>query len=262
MSLSPFDRRQLRLRSLGTDTDFIAVHSAEHLQQLLLCLRGEFKRVLLIGKAPERLIAAVQKLGQIEQITYLGFAEKACALAEMPITALHADEECLPFADGVFDLIVSNMTLHWVNDIPGVLQQAKRVLRPGGLYLASFYGGSTLKELRQAFLIADSEGPLGVAPRLCEFMELTTAAQLMQQSGFKDPVADRSLLEVAYDQVNDLLVDLKNMQETSIMKERPKGLTSWRAFERVKAAYEANASTEHSGILATVELFNLTGWKT
>ena len=129
------------------------------------------------------------------------------------------------------------------------------------MYLSTFYGGNTLCELRQAFLIADSEGPTGVAPRLGEFMELPTAANLMHKIGFKDPVVDRALLEVTYDQVEDLLQDLKQMQETNIVKERSKGLTSKRSLDRMQSIYKANNRTCHGRLRATFELFYMTGLK-
>ncbi|MEN8237514.1 MAG: methyltransferase domain-containing protein [Pseudomonadota bacterium] len=268
MTLRPFDRQQLCLRAyrsfVRSSDNFIAEHSAKRLQQRLMGFKREFKHILVTGKVPEQLICGVQELGsKVKKIAYLCFEGERSAFEKRDnITTFYGDEEYLPFPEETFDLILSNMTMHWINDVPGALQQAKRVLRPGGLYIASFYGGSTLKELRRAFLIADSQGPIGVTPRLCEFMDLTTAAQLMQRSGFTDPVVDRSLLEIAYNKVDDLMEDLKNMQETNIMKERPKGLTSRRTFERVKNVYETNELTEQSGILATVELFSLTGWKT
>ncbi|MEJ0060980.1 MAG: methyltransferase domain-containing protein [Terricaulis sp.] len=50
----------------------------------------------------------------------------------------------LPFAENVFDLIVSPLLLHWTNDLPGALIQIRRALKPDGLMLASVFGGETL----------------------------------------------------------------------------------------------------------------------
>lgn len=100
------------------------------------------------------------------------------------------DEEHLPFPPESFDLVVryvccaardirrrhaiptyidttppytyhppihSNLSLHWVNDLPGAMQQACRALKPDGVFLASMLGGNTLKELRVALQLAEQE---------------------------------------------------------------------------------------------------------
>ena len=74
----------------------------------------------------------------------LSFARRAAG------PAVVADEEALPFAPQSFDLVLSAMTLHWVNDLPGALIQISRCLRPDGLFLAAMLGGGTLWQLRQA----------------------------------------------------------------------------------------------------------------
>jgi SAM-dependent methyltransferase len=58
------------------------------------------------------------------------------------------DEEILPFEDNYFDLIISNMSLHWINDLPGLFVQAKNKLKPDGFLLASMFGEDTLYQLR------------------------------------------------------------------------------------------------------------------
>ncbi len=262
-ALLPFDRHQINVRASRFQvpaSDFIAELSARQLCQRLLGIKGNLERVLIIGKAHEPLITFLQQLGdRVKHIVCVRVNNRS-EVRFTNVTFVHADEENLPLAEGSFDLIVSNMTLHWINDIPGVLQQVKRLLRPAGLYLASCFGGSTLKELRQALLHADSRGPLGVTPRICEFMELNTAARLMQQMGFKDPVVDRFLLEARYACVEDLLQDLRNMQETNIMEQRSRGLTSMHVFRRMRQAYLANSGLDGGQIPATFELFSLTGW--
>src|SRR5262249_42776801 len=75
-----------------------------------------------------------------------------------------ADEEALPFRDASLDLVVSGLALHFANDLPGVLAQIRRALKPDGLLLAALFGGDTLTELRQAFAEAESEIEGGVSP--------------------------------------------------------------------------------------------------
>lgn len=58
------------------------------------------------------------------------------------------DEEHLPFEANSFDMVISNLVLHWVNDLPGVLRQIRSVLKPDGLFLASMFGNETLWQLK------------------------------------------------------------------------------------------------------------------
>ena len=65
------------------------------------------------------------------------------------------DPEFLPFAEGRFDLVYSNLDLHWANDLPGCLLQITRSLKPDGLFLAAILGGNTLTELRDVLIAAE-----------------------------------------------------------------------------------------------------------
>ncbi|XP_010589829.2 arginine-hydroxylase NDUFAF5, mitochondrial isoform X4 [Loxodonta africana] len=42
---------------------------------------------------------------------------------EIPTLSVLADEEFLPFRENTFDLVVSSLSLHWVNDLPRALEQ-------------------------------------------------------------------------------------------------------------------------------------------
>ena len=83
-----------------------------------------------------------------------------------------ADEEALPFADGSLDLVVSALSLQFVNDLPGTLIQIRRALKADGLLLAALIGGDSLIELREAFAAAESEIEGGVSPRVAPFADV------------------------------------------------------------------------------------------
>lgn len=71
--------------------------------------------------------------------------------------AFVADEEYLPFKPQSFDLIMSNLAMHWINDIPSVLSQVIKILKPDGAFVACMLGGPTLRELRHCFYLAEME---------------------------------------------------------------------------------------------------------
>ena len=148
----------------------------------------------------------------------LGFARQAAG------PALVADEEALPFAPGCFDLVVSAMDLHWVNDLPGTLIQIGRILKPDGLFLAAMLGGGTLWQLRQALAAAESEIEGGLSARVSPFADLRDAAGLLQRAGFAMPVADGETIDVEYENALALMRDLRAMGESNAIVERRRGL--------------------------------------
>lgn len=170
------------------------------------------------------------------------------------------DPEHLPFALGSFDLIVSPLALHWINDLPGVLIQLRLALKPDGLLLASLFGGETLHELRLSLIEAESELTGGAGPRVSPFADLQDIAGLLQRAGFALPAADRDVVTVRYGEPMKLLADLCAMGETSALRERnPRGL-SRRILARAFEIYRQRYSDEDNRVRATFEVLTATGW--
>lgn len=170
------------------------------------------------------------------------------------------DPEHPPFGAASFDLVVSPLLLHWVNDLPGTLIQLRRALRPDGLLLASLFGGATLHELRLSLLQAESELAGGAGPRVAPFADLQDAAHVLQRAGFALPAADRDTVTVRYSDPLRLLADLRAMGETAALSARnPRGL-SRRILARAQAIYRELFSDEGGRVRATFEIITLTGW--
>ena len=170
------------------------------------------------------------------------------------------DPEHLPFAPGSFDLIVSPLALHWINDLPGVLIQLRLALKPDGLLLASLFGGETLHELRLSLIEAEFELTGGAGPRVSPFADLQDIAGLLQRAGFALPAADRDVVTVRYGEPMKLLADLRAMGETSALRERnPRGL-SRRILARAFEIYRERYSDEDNRVRATFEILTATGW--
>ncbi|HVY18300.1 MAG TPA: methyltransferase domain-containing protein [Rhodopila sp.] len=168
-----------------------------------------------------------------------------------------ADEEFLPFAPDSFDLIVANLSLHWVNDLPGALLQLRRSLRPGGLFLANIPALGTLAELRQALTEAEAELTGGASPRVSPFPELRDCAHLLQRAGFELPVADMEEIRLLYADALALVADLRAAGETSALRERsrtpPPRLLMPLALARLPVT--------DGRIGLTLRLAMMTGWK-
>ena len=124
------------------------------------------------------------------------------------MSTLDAPDETLPLEPGSLDLVLSLLTLHEANDVPGALIQMKRALKPDGLMLAMMPGGETLKELRFALTQAETEIYGGASPRVLPFADVRAAGALLQRTGFALPVTDVETLTVRYDNLFALMRDL------------------------------------------------------
>ena len=131
------------------------------------------------------------------------------------------DEEALPFADASLDLVVSALSLQFVNDLPGTLIQIRRALKPDGLFLAALIGGDSLNELREAFAQAESEIEGGASPRVAPFADLRELGALLQRAGFALPVVDSDKLTVRYQSAFALMHDLRRMGATNMLQRAP-----------------------------------------
>jgi SAM-dependent methyltransferase len=170
--------------------------------------------------------------------------------------AVAADEEFLPFAPGSFDLVVANLSLHAVNDLPGALIQLRLALKPGGLFLASLPVLDSLSTLRAALTEAEAELCGGAAPRVAPFPDLRDCAALLQRAGFQLPVADADDIELRYATPFNLLRDLQSAGESNAILARSK-----RTPPRALFPFALSRLTEADGTVAVkLRVAMLTGW--
>ena len=172
-----------------------------------------------------------------------------------------ADEEAFPFAPESFDLIVSNMRLHWVNDLPRVLAHLREALRPEGLFLAALLGGATLQELRTCLMDAELAVTGGVSPRVSPTLDLGTASALLQQAGFQLPVADQETITLVYPDMFALMRDVRSMGEANAHTQRLKHFTRRAVFTEAARLYQDRFPAEGGGIRARFDLVFLHGWR-
>lgn len=173
---------------------------------------------------------------------------------------VQADEDLLPLAPASADLVLSNLALQWVNDLPGALAQIRAVLKPGGLFIATLFGGETLAALRHALLVAESEISGGASPRVSPVVDLPDAAALMQRAKFAAPVVDGDLLSVSYPHLFKLMADLRGMGETDAQLLRRRNFTRRSLFVRAAEIYADIAPASAGRIEARFQMITLTGW--
>jgi SAM-dependent methyltransferase len=158
------------------------------------------------------------------------------------------------------DLVVSALALQFVNDLPGVLAQIRRALRPDGLLLAATIGGDTLTELRQSFAAAEAELEGGVSPRVAPFADLRDIGALLQRAGLALPVTDVDRVVVRYDSAFALMQDLRRMGATNVLVERRRTPTRRATMLRMAQIYAERFADPDGRIRATFDVIWLSGW--
>ncbi|HZO45447.1 MAG TPA: methyltransferase domain-containing protein [Xanthobacteraceae bacterium] len=263
MSSNPiiFDRQLLRARRQRAQrrgaSDFLVERVADEMAERLSVVLRQFDLAVDLGTAGgavRRALAASGKVGAVVTANSLATPAPASTLAVV------ADEEALPFRDGALDLVVSALSLQFANDLPGVLVQIRRALRPDGLLLAALLGGDTLTELRQAFAEAEAQVEDGISPRVAPFADLRELGALLQRAGFALPVTDVDRVSVRYASPLALMHDLRRMGATNVLTERRRRPLRRATLMRMLEIYGARFADPDGRVRATFEIVWLSGW--
>jgi len=237
-------------------------------------LRARQRRALMQGPVTFLLDRTAEEIGDRLQVVTRKFADVADVwspgeLLRRPVAdrfasitrlTLDSDSETLPLEPESVDLAVSALAFQFVNDLPGVLAQIRRALRPDGLLLAAMLGGDTLTELRQSFAAAEAELEAGMSPRVAPFADLRDVGSLLQRAGFALPVTDVDRVVVRYDSAFALMHDLRRMGATNIMVERRRTPTRRATLLRMAQIYGERFADSDGRIRVTFDVIWLSGW--
>jgi SAM-dependent methyltransferase len=237
---------------------FLVTEVAERLADRLSDVTRDFAAALDLGCHSGELAATLKGRGGIRRLVQADLSEAMVRRASGP--RLVCDEELLPFAPASFDLILSVLSLHWVNDLPGTLAQIARCLKPDGLFLAALLGGETLTELRQAFIAAELEEEGGASPRVSPFVELRDAGGLLQRAGLALPVVDSDTITVTYGDALELMAELRGMGESNAVVDRRHALTRRATLFRAAELYRELYADGDGRLPATFQVLTLTAW--
>ncbi|MBO0904298.1 class I SAM-dependent methyltransferase [Jiella sonneratiae] len=260
----PFDRALLdrqRRRWLGGNPkpgiDFLVAAAADELSDRLAVVDRRFTVAADLGGHFGQMAERLRAGGRCD--TVLRLERLAFLLGGDPLAAV-GDEELLPLAPQSVDLVTSCLSMQFVNDLPGMLAQLRRALRPDGLFLAAFLGGETLGELRASLLNAEAETSGGVSPRVMPFTAVREAGALLQRAGFALPVADVERLTVRYDDLFALCADLRAMGAANVLAERSRRPATRRLFLRAAEIYAERFCDPDGRIRASFDVVYLSGW--
>ena len=263
-----FDRhllsRRLDRAAAGfAQAQFLRERAIEDLLQTLGAINRRFDVALEIGARDgglARTLATSPDAGKIGLLIEADLSRKFLDQATGP-APLIMDEEQLPFGDDSLDLVVSPLSLHAVNDLPGVLVQIRRALKPDGLFIASMFGGETLKELRGCLMEAELEVRGGYGPRIAPFAEAPDLIELLRRTGFAMPVVDSDRVDVSYEHPLKLVADLRAMGESNVLADRPRKGLNRAILQRMSELYFERFADAEGRMTATFEIITLSGWK-
>ncbi|RYP91684.1 hypothetical protein DL770_002209 [Monosporascus sp. CRB-9-2] len=172
-----------------------------------------------------------------------------------------SDEETLPYGADTFDLVLSSLSLHWINDLPGLLAQINNVLKPDCAFVGAMFGGDTLFELRTSLQLAEQERRGGISPHVSPLADVRDVGGLLQRAGFKMLTVDVDDIIVDYPDMFALMQDLQAMGESSAVLGREMGGIRRDVLLAGDAIYKELHGNEDGSIPATFRMIYMIGWK-
>jgi len=236
-------RRQLRATALGAET-FLFDRVVEDMNDRLAAVKRQFEAAADIWTPGEGLQTDLR--------------QRLPSLARLAPPDSGVEE--LRLSRGSLDLALSALAFQFVNDLPGVLAQIRRALKPDGLLLAAMIGGDTLTELRQSFAAAEAECEGGVSPRVAPFADLRDIGGLLQRAGLALPVTDVDRVVVRYDNAFALMQDLRRMGATNILIERRRTPSRRATLLKMAQIYAERFADPDGRIRATFDIVWLSAW--
>jgi SAM-dependent methyltransferase len=250
---SLYAKRRAKAEWSGAQS-FLVEDAAESLFERVSAVNRIFVRALDLGSRRQS-FARLEPLAK-SWVRGPFFAPGAGSTTDIVV----ADEEYLPFSTSTFDLVVSVLSLHATNDLPGTLLQIRKLLAPDGLFVGVLLGGTTLHELRRAFAAGETETLGGISPRVAPFADVRDLGELLQRAGFLLPVADLERVTVHYEQFFTLANDLRALGETNALVERSRKPLRRDTLSSMLAQYAGCDADDNGKLRATFDTIYITGW--
>ncbi|GAA5827968.1 hypothetical protein JCM11251_005671 [Rhodosporidiobolus azoricus] len=247
-------------------TDYVKDETAGVMVDRLLDIKRRYPLVLDYGSGPGFLAKHLdeeitQKVVMVDSSRGMLYRDEGLE-TEVPVERVHLDEESLAshFDENSHDCIMSCLSMHWINDLPGALVQIKRTLRPDGVFIGSMFGGDTLFELRTALQLAELEREGGISPRISPMTDSQSLTSLLNRAGFSLSTVDVDEMQIAYPSIYELIDDLKWMGEGNAVVNRRKRL-DWETLAAAGEIYKELHGLEDGTIPATFQIMHMIGWK-
>lgn len=252
----PVQRKKRALGLAVAGADFLMKRAAEDLSERLSAVERTFAATAAVHCLTPDAASVLRASPRIGNVTRVEADAALLGHDEGSVT----EGDALGLEPESLDLVVSLLTLHEANDLPGQLIQMRRALRPDGLLLACLAGAGTLAELRECLLAAETELTGGASPRVYPFADVRDVGALLQRAGFALPVADVEAVTVRYQDMFALLRDLRAMGATNALLGRLRKPTRRAVFLRAAELYSEGFSDPDGRVRATFSIIWMSGW--
>lgn len=249
--------RALAAQRATPDAGFLLDIVATELAERVAVVERQFDLAVELHGADGSTALACLETGRINTLSRV---ETSDAFARPGEKIIHAPIEHLPLEEQSANLLLSPLVLHLANDMPGLLIQMRRALKPDGLLLAALPGAGTLAELRDVLLATEVELSGGASPRVMPFADVRDMGSLLQRAGFALPVVDMEDYTVRYDSIFPLMRDLKAMGMANPLQARSRKPLTRAFFMRAAELYAERYSDPDGRIRATFSIIYMSGW--
>ncbi|CAI5730811.1 unnamed protein product [Peronospora destructor] len=261
-------RNNIALLENSNEYDYLKDEVARRLVDRLEDIEREFPLALDLGCGSGHLyknLSVNHGLGGIKKLVQCDSAEKLLlrdnleTSTSLKTTRLVADEEFLPFPSRHFDLVMSSLSLHWVNDLESTFHQVLDTMKPDGAFIGAVMGGDSLQELRSAFILGDQERQGGISPHISPFMNVAIAGNLLSATGFNLCTVDTDFIQVDYPNAFVLMEHLRGMGENHAITLR--GAPATRdSLLAAASIYQSMFGQSDGTVPATFQVIYLIGW--
>lgn len=244
-----FDRQLLLKRKTNRaniihNADFLIKRSVMNIEEKLNDIDRSFFKVLNLGARIGYATEIMQRRAPGAKIIETDFCYKLLELNKSSSIKIVCDEELIPFAENSFDLIISVLTLHNVDDLLGCFYQLNKILDNDAVIIASLFGENNLLNLKRDIAEIELNETNKISPRFAPNIDIKQLGMLCVKAGFKDVVIDKDNVLVNYANAIDLLRDIQAMAESNILISQNYGCPSRKIWEKLSARKNYNAEFE------------------
>ncbi|KAK0444428.1 S-adenosyl-L-methionine-dependent methyltransferase [Armillaria borealis] len=250
----------------SSTVDYVRDEVADRLLERLEDIKRRFSTILDLGSGPGH-FARLLGPENATRCIMIESSEKTLyrdpdTTFEVPVERIHADEEELlqVIEPNSQEAIVSCLSLQWINDLPGMLVQINKALKPDGLFLGAMFGGETLFELRTSLQLAEVDREGGISPHVSPMTDTRDVSNLLGRAGFTLLTVDIDEVKVAYPSMWELMDDLRDMGESNAIIGR-RHFIHRDTLTAASAIYKELHGSEDGTVPATFQVIFMIGWK-